>query len=343
MTDRTMVTSRDVARVAGVSQATVSRVLQGSSRVTDHTRARVVQALETTGYTPNVLARALRTQRTGTVGVVVANITNPFYPEILDVLSDHLARAGRRMILWTSGPGEASAIEAIRQRLVDGVVFTSVTADSAPLATALAQQAAVVLINRGVDGVACDQVTSDNRRGAAEVARYLVRAGRGGPALIGGPPETSTAREREDSFRAELARLGADLPPDRVRRGDFSHAAGYAAMADLLGAPRPPSAVFCVNDLTALGALDAARAAGMAVPDDLWVVGYDDIDMASWESFDLTTVRQPMAEMVADAVDLLLSRIDDPGRPTRCRRFPSHLIVRGSTAHVPAEEESWST
>lgn len=338
-----MVTSRDVARVAGVSQATVSRVLQGSSRVTESTRARVVSALKSTGYTPNVLARAMRTQRTGTIGVVVASITNPFYPEILDVLADRLAQAGRRMILWTSGPGEASAIEAIGQRLVDGVVFTSVTADSAPLATALAQQSAVVLVNRGVDGVGCDQVTSDNVGGAAEVARYFVRAGRDEPALIGGPLDTSTAREREDSFRAELSRLAAGLPSERFRRGDFSHAEGYAAMTALLQASQPPSAVFCVNDLTAFGALDAARAAGVAVPEDLWVVGYDDIDMASWESFDLTTVRQPMAEMVAAAVDLLLSRIDDPDRPAERRRFPSRLIVRGSTAHVPAEEESWST
>ncbi len=339
-----MVTSRDVARVAGVSQATVSRVLHGSPRVTADTRARVLDALAATGYIPNMLARAMRTRRTGTVGVVVASITNPFYPEILEVLSHRLADLDRRMILWTAGPGEASAIEAIRQGLVDGVVFTSVTADSAPLAEALSHGASVVLVNRGVDGVVCDQVTSDNVDGGAEVARYFARAGRTRMALIGGPADTSTAREREEGFCAELAALGLDLPPERARRGDFSHACGHEAMSDLLRSPEPPTAVFCVNDLTAFGALDAARAAGVAVPDDLWVVGYDDVDMASWEAFDLTTVRQPMPGMVREAVDLLLARMDDPERPVVHRRFPSRLVIRGSTArHHPPKEGPWST
>jgi LacI family transcriptional regulator len=329
-----VVTSRDVARVAGVSQATVSRVLQGSPNVTGHTRARVLRALEETGYTPNVLARAMKTRRTGTIGVVVASITNPFYPEILEVLTERLAEVGRRMILWSTGPGEASAIEAIRQGLVDGVVFTAVTAESAPLAAALAQDAPVVLVNRGIHGVDCDQVTSDNVEGGRAVARYLAAGGHAHPALIGGPLATSTAVEREEGFRAELA----GLPPERFRRGDFSHAAGHAAMTSLLSTASPPTAVFCVNDLTAFGALDAARALGVRVPEDLWLVGYDDVDMASWEAFDLTTVRQPMGEMVAEALALLLARIAEPDRAAVHRRFPSRLIVRGSTAHVPPEE-----
>lgn len=336
-----MVTSRDVARVAGVSQATVSRVLQGSPNVTGATRARVLRALQETGYTPNMLARAMKTRRTGTVGVVVASITNPFYPEILEVLTERLARVGRRMILWSTGPGEASAIEAIRQGLVDGVVFTAVTADSAPLAEALDTGAPVVLVNRGIEGVDCDQVTSDNVGGGRLVARYL--ADRERVALIGGPLATSTASERERGFRAELADLGVDLPDERFRRGDFSHAGGHAAMTSLLRGRPPPTAVFCVNDLTAFGALDAARALGVQVPGDLWVVGYDDVDMASWESFDLTTVLQPMSEMVGDALALLLDRIDEPDRAPAHHRFPSRLIVRGSTAHSPAKEEPWST
>lgn len=329
-----MVTSRDVARVAGVSQATVSRVLHDSPLVTGATRRLVVRALEETGYAPNALARAMKTHRTGTIGVVVARITNPFYPQLLEALGARLAAVDRRMILWDSeGPGEASAIEAIRQGLVDGLVFTAVTAESAPLREALRHDAAVVLVNRGVTGAACDQVTSDNVGGAGTVAGYFVAAGHERIGMIGGPTDTTTATEREEGFFRGLAEAGVVLPDEYSPRGDFSHAQGHAAMRRLLALPQPATAVFCVNDLTAFGAIDGARSAGARIPEDVWVVGFDDVDMASWEAFDLTTVRQPIGDMADMAVSLLLARIEHRTRPPEHRRFPSGLVLRGSTAH----------
>lgn len=325
-----MVTSRDVARVAGVSQATVSRVLSDSPKVRPTTRARVIAALGETDYTPNLLARAMRTRRTGAIGVVVARITNPFYPELLAVLGAELAEKGRHMMVWDSElPGEEAAVEAIRQRLVDGVVFTTVTPASTSLREALQRREPAVLINRGVAGLRCDQVVSDNMAGGRTVASYFLDAGHRRLGLIAGPPQTSTASERERGFREVLRARG--IPLGATWCGDFSHDAGRTAMRHFLAQPDPPTAVFCVNDLTAFGALDGARSVGASVPEDVWVVGYDDIPMAAWEAFDLTTVRQPIREMTRLAVRMLLDRIDDPDRPPTQRRLPATLVVRRTT------------
>lgn len=337
------VTSGDVARAAGVSQATVSRVLHGSPRVTEETRDRVLRAMSATGYRPNLLARAMRTRRTETIGVVVARITNPFYPELLEALGEFLAAAGQRMVLWDSDrAGEDAALAAVRQGLVDGVLFTTVTADSSTLAEALAHGAPVVLLNRGVPGLACDQATSDNACGAEEVARHLVGLGHRRIALIGGPAGPSTAEERAAGLRDALAALGCPLDERLRRDGDFSHEGGRRAVRELLALPEPPTAVFCVNDLSAFGAVDGTRELGFAVPGDLSVVGYDDVAMAAWQSYRLTTVSQQLRLMAERAVALLLDRLATPDLPARQVRLAGALVPRATTgefavANVPGE------
>lgn len=334
--EATLVTSRDVAHTAGVSQSTVSRVLRGSDKVTEVTRKRVMEAMMRTGYSPNAVARAMRTQRTGTVGVVVARITNPYYPEVIEALSAELAAEDQRMVLWTSeGTGDVSALEAIRQGMVDGVIFTTVTADSAPLHEALSRHAPVVILNRSVEGLDCDQVTSDNINGSRRIAEYFVAAGHRRLGFIGGPPKPSTSWEREKGYREGLKASGLVLDKSLTRHGDFQHADGCRHMRDLLSSNDPPTAVFCVNDLTAFGAIEGARSLGIRVPNDVWVAGYDDIAMSAWKSFDLTTVRQPVLEMSALAVRLLLRRMANPSLPTHHHRYPSRIIVRGSTNHIP--------
>jgi len=334
-----MVDSRDVARFAGVSQTTVSRVLSNSPKVKPETRDRVMRALAETGYSRNAVARAMRTRRTGTIGVVVTRITNPFYPEFIQVLSQHLDRLELRMTLWDAeGPGESNAVEAIRQGIVDGVIFTTALQDSAALREALQRRAPVVLVNRTVQGLQCDQVTSENHRAGHMIADYLLRAGHRRIGLLAGPPEASTASEREAGFRGRLAESGLLLHPEFIRVGDFTHEHGHESVRAWFGTgSRGPTAVFCVNDLIALGALDGARARGVRVPEDLWVVGHDDIQMSSWEAFDLTTVRQPIGDMVETALRMLLARIERPDKVPEFCRFPSELVVRGSTAHHPAQ------
>ena len=162
-----MVTSRDVAELAGVSQATVSRVMSSSPKLSPATRARVQAAMETLGYVPHAGAQAMKTRRTNTIGVVVADLTNPFYPEVLDQLSRELDAAGFRVVIWNAGGGSHhDALKAIREHAVDGVIFTTATEDSLELQAAIEKNSPIVLINRVVEGLECDQVTSSNTEAA---------------------------------------------------------------------------------------------------------------------------------------------------------------------------------
>ena len=196
----------------------------------------------------------------------------------------------------------------------------------------------MVLVNRTVTGAACDQISSANFAGAAEAARYLLDAGRNQIAMIGGPTSASTAHEREEGLRSVV-----DTAPGaraEVVRGDFSHGTAYAIARELLSRREPPSAIFCVNDLTAFGVLDAARALGVRVPEDLWVIGFDDIPSAAWETFDLTSVRQPIDKMAAEAVSMLLARLAGASSPPRHQRFPCELVIRGTTGAARPQDAS---
>jgi LacI family transcriptional regulator len=326
-----MPTSYDVARLAGVSQATVSRALSGGS-VSAETRKKILAAAKTVGYVPNLGARAMKTGRVNTIGVVVADLKNPFYPEILDALTAYLDAAGQKVTLWNSdGPGNDAALEAINAGSVDGVIFTTVTEASAPLRAALSRHSPVVLINRTVETLGCDQVSSDNVAGGRTVAEYLLDNSHREIAFIGGPSAASTARDRFRGFSERLTEAGLPLPAERTLQGPFSHDFGYSAAIGLLDSPHPPTAIFCSNDLVAFGALDAARVSGVAVPEQLWIVGYDDIAMSAWPAFDLTTVHQPSRTMAEAGARALLDRIDEPTAPYRTLTFRSHLVVRGST------------
>jgi LacI family transcriptional regulator len=319
--------------MAGVSQTTVSRVLSGASSVSTETRARVLAAIEQVNYAPNHSARAMRTRRSGTVGIVVARLTNPFYPELLEALNRALSAQGLRMILWDAELlGEEPAVDAIRAGLVDGIMFTTVVRDSPAVRAAFDGGAPIVIVNRPAPDLPCDQVASANGAGGRRIAKYLFHNGRRRFGVLVGPGDVDTSTEREDGFRAGLSELGV-APDDVVRiEGDFTHASGYAGLVELMSRPEPPDAVFCVNDLIALGALDAARVLGVAVPGQLWVAGYDNIEMASWAAYDLTTAEQPKQAMADAAVELLRARMADPTRALEMRRFPPVLQVRGSTA-----------
>ncbi|MCL4744316.1 MAG: LacI family DNA-binding transcriptional regulator [Burkholderiaceae bacterium] len=331
------VTSHEVARLAGVSQATVSRVLRDDARVRPATREKVLRVLAETKYEPNAAARAIRGRSTGSIGVVVARLSYQLYPAMLEAIGAQLAQLERRMIVWDAGQGDDEpAVRALRQGIVDGVILTAATSESRFLREVNSPEAPVVLINRTVDTSPADQVSSDNSFGGERVSEYLVRCGRRRIALIGGVPRASTIRDRESGFRAGLARAGIALLPQYYRHSEtFSHASGREAAIRLLELGSPPDSVFCVNDVLAAGAIDGARHLGLKVPDDVWIVGYDDIEMASWDAYDLTTVRQPMDEMIACGIELLLGRIAEPGRAAERRCFPNDLVIRGSTGRHP--------
>lgn len=329
-------TSRDLARLAGVSQSTVSRVLTNNPRVHAETRAKVLKVLEEMDYTPNALARAMKTGRTDAVGVFMSRVTSPFHSTLLDLIGRRLAASGLQMVLWNvEHDADETMSQVIRQRVVDGFVFTSATFESHLHTVALASHVPTVLLHRGIDDLDCDQVVGDNRQGAFDLGTYLVRAGHTQIGLVTSPLSVSTARDRDQGFRAALERAGVAMPARNVVTGSFSHRDGHAAARALLQRKNPPTAIFAITDMLAFGVLDGARSLGVRVPDDLWVAGFDNTDMASWESFDLTSVDQPVQAIVDTGIDLLRQRIADPAREPTVTRLPCSLVVRGSTGHTP--------
>lgn len=326
-----MPTSRDVARLAGVSQATVSRTLSSPASVASDTRVKVMAAAASLGYTPHSGARAMKTRRTNTVGVVVADLSNPFYTELLGELVEALERADQKAVIWNSASSNhTAALEAISTTAIDGVIFTTATSSSVELAAAVDRRSPVVLVNREVDGLDCDRIVSDNYAGAAAVADFFVANGRTDVAFIGGLSDAKTAQDRSRGFIDRMAALGHPVPEHLVVDAGFSHDAAARVADKLLGRLPRPSAIFCANDFMAFGALDA-RVRRALSPDRCWVVGYDDVAMASWETLELTTVRQPIREMAAIGVAMLMDRIQDPTLPPRRRSFHPTLLVRGST------------
>lgn len=334
-----MATSRDVARVAGVSQATVSRVLSGDGAVRPATRERVMAAVEAVGYTLNAAAQSMRTGRSNTIGVVVADVENPFYPQLLGALTTQFDARGLRTAVWVSdGERNDAALQAIRQGTVDGVVFTTVTERSREFRDALDRGSPLVLVNRTVADIPADQVVSDNVRGAGLVAEHFVAHGRR-PAFIGGAADASTSAERLAGYRAGLAAAGVALPDAATLRGTYTRDSGFASARRLYEQGGPaPDAIFCSNDILAFGAMDGVRSLGLRVPEDVWIVGYDDVDMAAWDAFDLTTVRQDTARMAEEAARLLALRIDDRARAPERVVLPPALVVRGSTGRASAVE-----
>jgi LacI family transcriptional regulator len=332
------VTSKDIARRLSISQSTVSRALRGDPRVAPQTMARVLEAAREMNYAPNLAARTLITRKTATVGVVVSDITNPFYPELLEILHNEFALVGYRTVLFnerTDASAERALAELVNGSAADGIVYVSATLGS-PL-PGRPGGVPMVLVNRYLDDLAVDTVVADNYRGGQLVAEAFVELGHRRIALIAGPENTTTSRDRERGFRAQLTASGVPLDESLRRVGRFSHRSGYHWCLDLLASKQRPTAVFAANDVIAFGALDAARRVGVRVPADLSIVGFDDIDMAGWEGFNLTTVRQPLAEMGGAAVKLLIERIESgDGLAPRPRVFPVRLVRRATLAAAPA-------
>jgi LacI family transcriptional regulator, galactose operon repressor len=329
---RRLPTSHDVALAAGVSQPTVSRALRGDPRVTEATRSRVLVAAERLGYVPSDRGRSLATRRTSRIGVVVEDLDNPFYLELLDVLHERLERAGVRMIVLTPQRDAPERVERLVDGSIDGAILTTTHLDSPLPAQLRARHFPFVLLNRTVDDPGVASCSVDNRLGAIRLAEATLRAGHRDVAAIFGPETTSTGRDREAGIRHVLGEADVALPAARVRRGRFTFAVGYRACTELLAARERPTAMLCANDVVAIGAINAAHALGLRVPEDVSITGFDDIAMAAWEVFRLTTVRQDLRRMAETAADLVLGLVDDPHREPQRIVLPADLIPRATLA-----------
>ena len=328
--------SNDIARHAGVSQATVSRVLSGSSNVREETRQRVLAVIEELNYQPNAFAQAMKTRLSGTIGVVVSRITNPIVPEILLHLADELTKRGKRMVVWnTDTEGEAGVVNAVRQRVIDGLIFTAAGHQSAAMSVAQQNAMPIACINRHIEGGQFNQVACSNLEGARTMAEYLIAAGRRRIAIINGPLDRSTLADREAGLRQGLHVAGITVPRNYYANSDFAHDKFRDLAIAMISQARPPDTIACGNDVIAFAVLCGLRAAGVAVPDDVWVTGFDGIEMSGWDVFDITTRQQPLPAMASATVEALIDNIENSETDPRMVRFGTDLIIRGTTANTP--------
>jgi LacI family transcriptional regulator len=332
------VTSRDVAKEAGVSQPTVSRALAGAQVISPETRERVVAAAARLNY---VAKRSNRTdntmhRRTRIVGVVVAALTNSFYTLLLNRLHHELASAGYSMVLMIDqyeNLSDLSNLQLLLNRTLDGVIFTTATLDSVAVRSLHEQGIPLVLAVRSAAVPAVDVIESDNVVAAKEMMRHLLELGHRRIGFILGPNNTSTSVQRFKGASAALAEVGQKPDPSLCVWGPYSHEAGYSSVLRLWNSPEPPTAIFCSNDLLALGALDAARKHGVDVPGQLSVVGFDDIPGADWAAVQLTTVRVGINEIAMLAAQRILERMQlKTYLPGRRDVLPTSLIRRATSA-----------
>ncbi len=331
----TRVTSLDVARHAGVSQSAVSRAFTEGASVSDAMSKRVLKSAREIGYRPNVLARSLITGRSNMVALVVAYLDNQFYPDALERFSRAFQEQGYHILIFLTPNGSDEKAQAVVVELldyqVDGIVAASISLSERLTRRCQESGIPLLLFNRhqGKDGPA--SVTSDNFNGARRIAKFLVETGYRRIAHISGWRGSSTGREREDGFRQGLAEYGMSLVDCRDGMYDRQVAMEMARHMCSIEAHRP-DAIFVGNDHMAFGVLDVLRhELNLRVPEDVAVVGYDDVEAASWKSYDLTTFSQPIAEMVDTTVAELLQRMETPDKPFSQTRLQGELILRGTT------------
>ena len=303
------VTGFDVARAAGVSQSTVSRALRNDPSIGPRTVKKVLEVAEALHYVPSSRARALSTGATNRVAMVI-DLDNLLWPLLVGRLHDELARHGYELSLVASH-GERDVETQLASGSVDGVIVSASPLASTLPATLRGRGIPVVMLQRHSSDPDVDAAVADDDEGGAAAARMLLAAGHERIGALFGPADTSTGRERETGFRRVLAEAGVDLPERWVRHGGFELAHGFASFKDVTGTGGrdAPTALFCANDMIAIGAMNAAHAAGRQVPQDVALVGFDDIETASWPLIDLSTIRVPFDDMLRSAVSLLLERM----------------------------------
>lgn len=328
---RKRVTATEVARAAGVSQSAVSRCFTDGASVSEKTRARVLEAAERLAYRPNAIARSLTAGRTDLVGVVMGQLDGPFEPYLFERLTLGLARLGKQPLLVRGDPADelAGASMAALDYQVDAVVVTAGTVSQASVRAIRSLGVPMLIYGRAVSDDGVDSICCDNTLGARLVAEALVAAGHRRIAYIAGRPSAFSEIERRASFTCALAEHG--LKPVGIGHGNYSYDSGYREALALLSATPRPEALFCGNDAMAFGAIDAARSGlGLRVPEDISVIGFDDVPMAAWPSFNLTTVRNPVDEVVSTLIETLRRRFATPEAPPLLHRPVPALVRRGS-------------
>jgi len=333
-------TVKEVAQLAGVSTATVSRVLAGSGGVRKALARRVSSAARKLGYQPNPAARNLRVRSTRTLGMVFPDIENPFYASVIAGAEEVLQNAGYSLLLANYGEDperEHIQLTTLRAERVAGILFAASCKPSADYQYILDAGIALVAVSRIPDGLNVDLVTVSNQAGACQAVEHLLRLGHRRIAFVDGPVSLSTTRERKAGYEQALRNAGLSVSPELVVCADFSrHDGGYNAVSKLLSAAKKPSAILVVSNNMALGVLHALREREVDVPGDMAIVGFGDTPSAALLRPPLTVIAQPAREIGATGARLLIERLQDQERPRRSIVLDTELIVRESCGSSPA-------
>lgn len=335
-------TVKDVAELANVSTATVSRVLSGTSGVREPLKLKVLEAARSLAYRPNRAARDLRARSTRTVGVLIPDIENPFFTSVVCGIEDALQSTGYSLLLanYNESPErEAIHLQTFQAEGVAGLMFAASRSPS-PLYVQLNESGMpMVAVSRTIGKLRVDQVTVANREGAYIATAHLIERGHTRIALITGQVALNTAREREEGYSEALRAAGMPINPELIVHCDFRQPAGHAAMQDLLRLDRRPTAVFAASNLLTLGALQAIHERGLDIPDQIAIVGFDDMPWAMSLRPPLTTVAQPAFDVGRNAAQLLLDRIRKPELPRKQVVLETNFMVRASSGPAVLKRE----
>lgn len=331
------VTSNQVADRAGVSQSAVSRAFTPGASISAKTRAKVMAAAKELGYRPNAIARSLITSKSRIIAVVMAYLENLFYPDVLEKLGSRLSAENFHLLLFTGFKDRDSdpVFDQLMQYRVDGIILASTS-----LSSELAEECAVagipvVLLNRVTEKGTVSSVTTRNYEGGRLLAEFLLAGEHKRFAYIAGLENSSTNRDRFGGFADALSQAG--VPDIVVRKGDYSAAGAERAAREILSLDERPDAIFVANDHMAVAVMDVARYEfGLSIPEDVSIVGYDDVGPARWPSYGLTTVSQPISDMVEATVEILLDQINSGRIESHQTVLPGELIIRTS-ARLPAK------
>jgi len=325
---------KEVAERAGVSTATVSRVINQNSNVKPHLRESVLAAIAELHYSPSRLARHLRSQSTRTIGLIISDIQNPFFTSLVRGVEDVAYQNGYSILLCNADEDptkEQLYVEVLRAERVAGAIVACTGETCCP--ALLESSLTWVAVDRRVSDLTVDTVVVDNVAGARQAVLHLLDLGHRRIGLIGGPVAVTTGRERRDGYLAACAARGLPVPADLLLSGDFKEASGRRLASELLARPEPPTALFVANNLMTMGALQAMQEHAVRIPQDISVVGFDDVPWMSLLQPPLTVVRQPTYQIGKEAAELLFRRLrEGPQKPTESIVLQPELIIRGSTA-----------
>ncbi|MBX5474348.1 MAG: LacI family DNA-binding transcriptional regulator [Thermoleophilia bacterium] len=335
---RTRPTIYDVAREAGVSTATVSRMLNDTGQIAPATREAIEQAIERLGYLPNTIARSLVTKSTQTIAFLLPDITNPFYASLVSGIQQVALESGHTMLLCTTEGDperELEYLNLLRAKQVDGALMDGLVVPPERIAQFVADGFPIVCLDRDVRSRSVPLVQVDNKLGARLAMEHLLGLGHRRIAHIEGAPELRISAQRLGGYREALAAAGIREDPRLVATGRFSEDGGYEATRELLGRDVSFTAVFAANDLSAIGAINALTQSGLRVPEDVSVIGFDDLRLSAHTIPPLTTIHQPAVEIARRATEILIDLIN--GRRVRKLRYllEPTLVVRSSTAPAP--------